>query len=154
MDQHWLLSCGLLSYSLFDIVRQAMNVLYVVVDCFLIRSLTFWECQHPTNRMLWIAFLFALWHFIWKTGDQHLSCGLLSYSLFDISHVWRVYNNSVVDCFLIRSLTFLAELMKQRKWLWIAFLFALWHWIPTERIRRPSCGLLSYSLFDIQSWWP
>ena len=119
--------CGLISYSLFDIKLPCTDYCSPVVDWFLIRSLTFEN--HVLRRIwqLWIDFLFALWHCGLNEATRIPSCGLISYSLFDIFAQERLTFDSVVDWFLIRSLTFFALLGRPQGKLWIDFLFALWH---------------------------
>ncbi len=129
--------------------------------------------RKPNESRLWIDFLFALWHFLFLTDANPEGCGLTSYSLFDI--LWGLLSpmTEVVDWLLIRSLTLFTDVLPIWKWLWIDFLFALWHLIgqvlpPTKVVdwllirsltlclqvqrQEMSCGLTSYSLFDI--WRP
>ena len=145
-----ILGCGLTSYSLFDIMREMFNTIVWVVDWLLIRSLTLFNYHLPRSDWLWIDFLFALWHLFWLKLSVAVRCGLTSYSLFDISPPFNPCIGTVVDWLLIRSLTFIVAVDPVTTRLWIDFLFALWHCGRNILTLSISCGLTSYSLFDIK----
>ncbi len=142
--------CGLTSYSLFDIFELLNTYIGSVVDWLLIRSLTFGLNIFNAQVMLWIDFLFALWHSVWCYQLRPKSCGLTSYSLFDIRNGVCPDRLWVVDWLLIRSLTFHLNQWPQHHPLWIDFLFALWHFRRYKAHIFTRCGLTSYSLFDIR----
>ncbi len=130
--------CGLTSYSLFDITFIFHILGGLVVDWLLIRSLTLTWKYDTKIIWLWIDFLFALWHYRVGVGRIASGCGLTSYSLFDISTLKIQTLKAVVDWLLIRSLTLCCLIGICAFWLWIDFLFALWHYtfrpITTEGV--------------------
>ena len=117
-----LLSCDLLSISIFDLLIFTLHLssfdVHVVVICFQFLSLTYWYslllCNFLVLLLLWFAFNFYLWlidiHYISTTAQPFACCDLLSISIFDLLIFTRALRRPtryrVVICFQFLSLTY------------------------------------------------